>query len=265
MDKLKQFANLNSLVSYLDKESEKLEEYQKWASSSESKPKWHGSKTYDEARQWVLTGNEKLAKELRGCEKLDINAPVQQTTKRMVTSVAGFMPHVPNYLAGIPNNMIFMQQKKIAKRVLNVYYGVNTAYNVSTSEIAKVSARVMSCVMSLERAGYRINLYAVNCAEIGDDYVGFAVKIKDCDQHIDILKMAMPMLSSAWNRRIAFRFREVSGYQSMGASVYGNQLRSFLKRNNIQFDVALSFYDAQGVRTVKELENLFKQSSNKIN
>lgn len=266
-DFFKEFRNINEFVSYLDTFGPPTaKDESNWTYD----PEWHGSVDYADARQRVLTGDGELAKKLRGSENLDIRVPSTGTRRKMQAAVVGFMPHVPNAIAGIPTSMITVREQKISKKVISVYYGVNTSGSVSAENITKVSARVMSCIMSLERKGYRVNLYAVNCANTSDcssyKYVCFTVKIKDSGQHMDVLKMAMPMISPAWNRRMAFRLRELNGVgHGMGRSVYGDKLREFLDEHHVKYDVALSYYDAENVKTVEGLEKLFIESTKKIN
>lgn len=260
----KQFGSISDMFKYLDSFGA-VEESS--IAGSLTSPTWYASESYDEARQRCIKGDDNLAKMLRGSDKLDIHIPSTGTRKRMMTGVAGFAPHVPNFLAGVPNNMIFVKEQKVQKKVITVMYGCNTLGSVDADQIAKVSARVLSCVMSMERKGYRINLYAVNAAEENGVRSGFSVKIKDSGQHIDVLKCAFPLLSAAWNRRFAFRYREVSSNFSrrMGASMYGDELRSFLDKYNVKYDIAINYYDAANVKTVEELEKLFVEASNKLN
>lgn len=227
-------------------------------------PIWYGSASYDEAVARITKGDDDLAKKLKGSEKLDIHVPSTGVRKKIVTRVAGFAPHVPNFLAGVPNNMLWCEEQKVNKKVITVIYGCNTWSSSSASEIARVSARVVSCIMSLERKGYRVQLYASNCATNGQRKCGFITKLKDAGQHIDVLKMAFPLLSASWNRRFGFRYREMCGWHSMGSSMSGNNLRNYLKENNVAYDVALSFYDAENIKTVEELEKLFIDKSSEI-
>jgi len=259
---MKDFTEYNSIFA-LVKDLPKSEN-EKACSNDESDKEWSGSATYDEAVERIVNGDVNLSKIIRGCDKLKFNAPCTGVQKRMVTRVAGFMPHVPNYLAGVPNNMIFCEERKIEKKVLRVFYGCNTRGDVDTSKIAKVSARLLSAIMSLERQGYRIELHATNCAsKYKDKKLGFSVKLKDAGQHLDFVKCAFPLLSSAWNRRLGFRYREIHGWfgYDMGSSMDGDDLRSYLKSNGVKFDVALSFYDLEYVRNNEQLEELLLKAN----
>lgn len=261
MDTLKTFRSIHEMTKYLNETPCK-----KIESNGTYMPEWYGSETYEEAEERIVKGDDKLAQMLRGYDKLNIDVPATGTRKRMVTGVCGFAPHVPNFLAGVPNSMIFCHEQKVAKKVITVIYGCNTRCDAETDEIAKVSARVVSCIMSLERKGYRINLYASNVAERrnGSDSAGFLTLLKSSGQQIDKLKFAFPLLSSSWNRRFGFRFREICGWGDMGSSLSGTKLRAFLDRNNVKYDVALSFYDAQKIKNVDELEKMFVNNINKL-
>lgn len=259
MDTLKIFRSIHEMTKYLrETPCNKIE------SNETYMPEWYGSTSYEDAERRCLNGDDTLAENLRGYDRLRIDVPATGTRKKMITSVCGFMPHVPNALAGVPNNMIFCREQKVAKKVITVIYGCNTRQDVTTEEIAMVSARVVSCIMSLERKGYRVNLYASNVAEKGKKVAGFLTLLKSSGQQIDRLKLAFPLLSSAWNRRFGFRFREICGWYTMGSSLNGRDLRSFLDRNGVKYDIALSFYDAAKIQTVQELEKMFVSNIKKF-
>lgn len=240
------------------------------SSQSTSDPEWRGYDSYKQAREMILKGDANLAKKLRGTEKLDINIPCTGTKKKMCTGVAGFMPHVPNFLAGVPNNMIWVQEKKVSQPVITVVYNIGCLGNSSGDLVLQVSARIMSAIMSAERKGYRINLYVASAQTQGSQCCGLVCKIKDSDQHIDTLKMAVPMISPAMNRRFGFRFREtmkglshgwVDGY---GSSMGTYETQQFLNRQNFKYDVCLAFESVKHIKNVEELEKIFIESTRTI-
>lgn len=253
------YNSIDAMVRHLDTISGRSE------SNATYDPEWYGSATYDEAKARILKGDDELAKKLKGTERLDIQMPSTGIKKRIVTRVAGFAPHVPNFLAGVPNNMLWVEERKISKKVLTVVYGCNTRYEASVGQIAKVSARVVSAIMSLERKGYRVQLYASNVAESGSSKCGFVVKLKDAGQHIDVLKLAFPLLSASWNRRFGFRYREMCEWHGMGSSLNGYDLRRYLDDKKFKYDVALSYYDAKDIKNVEQLEKMFVENAKKIN
>lgn len=266
----KQFNSINELIRTLDA-AKTSSGWGRCLSQSTDDPDHDGYDSYEEARSMILRGDNELAKQLRGTEKLNINIPVTGTRRKMCTRVAGFAPHVPNYIAGVPNNMLWVEEKKARSPVLTIVYNIGCLAGSSGSLVTKVSARIMSAIMSAERKGYRINLFVASAQHESNEDAGFICKIKDAGQHIDTLKMALPMISPAMNRRFGFRFREtlegisVSSWRyRYGASVETDKLENWLKHHGFKYDVALAFESVKYISSVEELEKIFVDAANKI-
>lgn len=268
-DFFKRFENVTSLVTYLD-EAQVQPNFLYHQASKSSDASFYGYDSYEQAREMMLNGDRELAKKLRGTAKLDINVPATATKKRMVTRVVGFMPHVPNFLAGVPNNMVWLEEKKVTEPVITIVYNIGCLGTSSSDTVTKVSARIMSAVMSAERKGYRINLYVASAQKHGSQCCGLVCKVKDSGQHIDTLKMAVPMISPAMNRRFGFRFREtMPGLSSGWVGGYGSSMgtydfQAFLNRQNFKYDIAIAFESVKHIKTQEELEQMFIDASKKI-
>ena len=268
----KQFNSINELIRTLDN-AKTSKGWGNCLSQYRDDPDEYGYNSYEEARDMILKGDNDLAKQLRGTENLDINIPVTGTRRKMCTRVAGFAPHVPNYIVGVPNDMLWVEEKKASSPVLTIVYNIACLGSSSGSLVTKVSARIMSAIMSAERKGYRINLFVASAQHESDsnEDAGFICKIKDAGQHIDTLKMAVPMISPAMNRRFGFRFREtlegLSVYDwryGYGASMKTGQLENWLKHHGFKYDVALAFESVKYISSVEELEKIFVDAANKI-
>lgn len=269
---LKQFNSINELIRTLDN-AKTSEGRVVCESKNTDDPDFYGYASYEEARSMILRGDNELAKQLRGTEKLNINIPVTGTRRKMCTRVAGFAPHVPNYIVGVPNDMLWVEEKKAKSPVLTIVYNIGCLSGSSGSLVTKVSARIMAAIMSAERKGYRINLFVASAQheDCSNEDAGFICKIKDAGQHIDTLKMAVPMISPAMNRRFGFRFREtlegLSVYKwryGYGASMSTSQLEKWLKHHGFKYDVAISFESVKNISSVEELEKIFVDAANKI-
>lgn len=266
------FPSINHLIDYLDA-AQVSKDWGYESSQTTTDPEEAGYNSYQEAREMVLHGDNTLAKKLRGTEKLNINIPVTGTRRKMCTRVAGFAPHVPNYIVGVPNNMLWVEEKKAKSPVLTIVYNIGCLSGSKGSLVTAVSARIMSAIMSAERKGYRINLFVASAQHerCSNEDAGFICKIKDAGQHIDTLKMAVPMISPAMNRRFGFRYRETldginvrcwrDGY---GSSMTTSQLEDWLTHHNFKFDVAIAFESVKNISTVDELEKLFVNAANRI-
>lgn len=268
----KQFNSINELIRTLDN----AKTSEGWGSCSSQRtddPENDGYDSYEEARSMILRGDNELAKQLRGTEKLNINIPVTGMRRKICTRVAGFAPHVPNYIVGMPNDMLWVEEKKAQSPVLTIVYNIGCLAGSSGSLVTKVSARIMSAIMSAERKGYRINLFIASAQHESDcnEDAGFICKIKDAGQHIDTIKMALPMISPAMNRRFGFRFRETlegisvcSWRYGYGESMSASQLENWLKHHGFKYDVALAFESVKYISSVEELEKIFVDAANKI-
>ena len=268
----KQFNSINELIRTLDA-AQTSSGWGSCESHDTSDPEHYGYNSYEEARSMILRGDNELARQLRGTEKLNINIPVTGMRRKICTRVAGFAPHVPNYIVGVPNDMLWVEEKKAKSPVLTIVYNIGCLAGSSGSLVTKVSARIMSAIMSAERKGYRINLFVASAQHESDsnEDAGFICKIKDAGQHIDTLKMALPMISPAMNRRFGFRFREtlegLSVYDwryGYGASMETSQLENWLKHHGFKYDVALAFESVKYISSVEELEKIFVDAANKI-
>lgn len=268
-DFFKRFESVTALVTYLDN-AQVTETFRGHEHSKSSDASFYGYDSYEQARERILNGDSQLAKRLRGTAKLDINVPSTATRKKMVTRVVGFMPHVPNFLAGVPNNMVFVEEKKIQEPVITIIYNIGCLGSSSCEQVTIVSARIMSAIMSAERKGYRINLYAASAQTQGSQACGLICKIKDSGQHIDTLKMAVPMISPAMNRRFGFRFRETmnglsSGWRcGYGSSMDSYEFRAFLDRQNFKYDIAIAYESVKSIRNQEELERMFIDAAKAI-
>lgn len=269
----KRFENINLLVSYLDN----AKVSSAWRGEDEESQStgnagWYGYDTYEESRDKLLHGDKELQQRLRGSEKLDMNIPCTGTRKQMCTGVVGFMPHVPNFLAGVPNDMIFVREKQVKQKTITIVYNIACLGDSSGEEVTCASARIMSAIMSVERQGYRCNLFVASSQRQKQcgQRCGFVVKIKDSGQHIDTLKMALPMISPAMNRRFGFRFREtmegLSKYwvDSYGSSMTQSELKQYLNDVGFKYDVALAYESVKAIQNVEELEQMFIDGANQI-
>lgn len=87
---------------------------------------------------------------------------------------------------------------------------------------------------------------------------------------MDTLKMALPMISPAMNRRFGFRYREtVEGLTSSwiggyGRSLKGDDFNDFLDKNLVKYDIAIAFMDIMKLSSVEELEKFFEKKAAEI-
>ena len=129
--------------------------------------------------------------------------------RRQVNSVVGYTPNVPNYLRGIPVSMIGqIRQRFQSSKVVSVVYNFTVNSGVSQDSITKESAKLLSVITSMERAGYRAGLSVMFSATKGAERYNIIIKVKDPGQYMDVRKLAYIFVNPSFLRRHCFRAEE---------------------------------------------------------
>ena len=183
----------------------------------------------------------------RVADKISVKGTGTRQKRRVKASMVGCVPHIGNYLAGDPNNMINIVKERISSsKVVNILYNPTVAWHVSANDIIEAGVKILSKIKAMESQGYRVNLYTLDiCANRSrTEYVACAIRIKASDQYTDPMKLAYPLVNPSFTRRHGFKFIEtesritdrcfVSGY---GAPITNeDQVRDMLKGQAIKVD-----------------------------
>ena len=201
---------------------------------------------------------DKLNEALR---KIKAQGKGNETRNKLYNSPCGFMPIVPKVLAGDPQNMLAIRKERYnSTKVLNVAYNVAVDCTRTTEDLIKTAAKVANVIASLEKNGYRVNLYAYSCGrDFEYNYYSLLVKIKDSGKYLDTLRIAYPLINPSFLRRHIFAFLErlngyglYSGYSEV---LNDNTAKSYLPINASY----LSFYNCKG-KTEQEITKMIENA-----
>ena len=172
--------------------------------------------SYEEANNLFLYGDKKNADKLdEALRKIKAQGKGNETRNKLYNSPCGFMPIVPKVLAGDHQNMLAIRKERYkSTKVLNIAYNTMVSWSISTEEIIETAAKVANVIASLEKNGYRVNLYAFSCG-IGKRNTAFSllVKIKDSGKYLDTLRIAYPLINPSFLRRHILAYLErIKGY-----------------------------------------------------
>ena len=199
-------------------------------SETASYEKWSGTATYKEADDLLLYGCKSLQKKIEDAGVAKMRAKLNSFTARrkVFSTVVGFAPNVPAFLAGTPNSMINLRQVKVRQRVLNFMYNTTVSWTVSAEDIVKAAANVVSAIMIIEAGGVRVNLWAGEAFKQDDcPDILWMVKVKDSGQRMDTMKMAYPIAHPSMLRRHWFRLLETTeGVPSDYTRGYGTVIKT---------------------------------------
>lgn len=161
---------------------------------------WCDTNSYNEARINMIDG--------KIYDGLDIDVEHYRTKGSGIKSinrldVVGHSVVVPLYLQGIPNCMI-NSKRVINNKIINVFYSPQAPCGVSQDRLISGATKLFKKVIALERDGYRVNLYVIECQE----NFGYCIKLKTDRETLNIKKLCFPIISSSMLRRIGFKIKE---------------------------------------------------------
>ena len=178
---------------------------------SKSNTEFTGTESFEEAQNLLKCGDkvnaDKIAATIR---KIKAQGKGNETRNKLYNSPCGFMPIVPKVLAGDPQNMLAIRKERYnSTKVINVAYNVAVSCCITVNELTETAAKVANVIASLEKNGYRVNLYAYACGrDLKDNYYSLLVKIKDSGKYLDTLRIAYPLVNPSFYRRHVFGYME---------------------------------------------------------
>ena len=163
------FENISSLYKFINetprRENARIE-------SEENDEYFSGTSSLDEAYNLLLGGDEKLFEKFKSLDKISIDKLLGNVINRPkeINDIVGFQANVPQYLLGIPTNMINQEPKRVSQKVLNIILNIAVSCGVDKDEIQKVGNLYIQVLDLLEKAEYRVNLYVMQASESCSNY-----------------------------------------------------------------------------------------------
>lgn len=230
---------------------------------------WYGTHTWEEANELLLGGDPKSAEMIR--KSGQIKTPKRTNRNRPIPSanVYGYMPHIPNFVAGIPTDMITQRNIIQKQKVITIIVVGNVTSGWSGKSLAETNAKIVTAIRMIEAGGVRVSLkmlYASVSRE-GDEEIGALIKIKDAGRYLEIEKMAYAMVNPAFFRRHFFRFKEtrpeltrsswIGGY---GVPMSKTRCEEMLKNENIKWHYLCKVETLQS-HTPEQIKEMFEQGN----
>lgn len=194
------FNSIHELIERLDN-APKIENRETESERNDGNSSWCDTNSFKQACENMTNG--KSYDEL-GDSVSDYKTNGSKEKQEQRLSVVGYNVVVPLYLQGVPNCMV-TSKHVINNKIITIIYSCAVPWSVSTSEIMKTTTELMKDIISLEKKGYRVNLYIM---ESNDDKVGFMLKLKTDRETLNLKKLCFPLISPSMQRRIAFRIKE---------------------------------------------------------
>ena len=185
--------------------------YKDILSSEKATKTFAGTESYEEAENLLLYGDKSIAAKLVECNGKRMNEAKKST---IYNSPVGFVPNIPNYLSGRPDNMFSVKTQTYKScKVLNVCVNSAVSFDVKTKDIIAFNQKLLNVVYTLEKRGYRLNLYVGVVAEFSkSNNIGACfIKVKDSGKLLNVTNVAYPLCNASFLRRHFFKWVETNG------------------------------------------------------
>lgn len=175
-----------------------------------------GTNNIEEATKLLLEGDRQNAdKVLQSVMAIKRQVGKETKRQRVGTGVVGFAPNVPNFLAGVPRNMITATPSKRKDKIINLVYNIGAGCTIEKETLQQAVINLAGAIVALEAGGARVQVFA-NWTVYetkrggGKHFTSLFVKIKSAAQPLDVLKMVYPLGHPSMLRRHAFRWMEIT-------------------------------------------------------
>lgn len=210
-DNVSYFDTIDEYINYLEVCENK---HDCW-SSKEGSYDFCGTHSFKEAIDLCKYGDEDLINYIKSLEDVDKDNLefVDKNRKNYTNEFVGFTPNVPNYVLGVPKDMIHDNSIKIKSKIINIFINLSASCYVNKEDIKKQAVNFVKAIDGLEKKGYRCNVYVGNMASkysswSGKEYYAIIVKIKGDREPLNLAKMAFPLCHPSMLRRLGFRWIE---------------------------------------------------------
>lgn len=225
---------------------------------------WSGE-TPEDAMKKLSNGDAVAAAKIKAQGEI-LNEAQGGTMPKIEIGVYGCIPSVPNYLRGVPANMMRVVREPRRNPVIDIYVENSIYDGINVDKVAQKAAILANVIYATELAGVRVNLYAVNTA---DDHhttnkkYAMVVKIKDADAPLNLLNMAFAVCNKAMHRNIFFAWLErhaknrVCGY---GRPMRGNEISPTFGIDGIVLSIRDMVDNCLGIKEVENKINEYLKS-----
>lgn len=221
--------------------------------TGEYREKFTGTKSFEEADSLLKNGD------LETVKKMDAKARNIKQAKGVKNTITrgpvGFVPNIPAYLSGNPNNMFSVRSQSYkSTKVINFVINSTISYDIDGEDLATFGVRLLNIVVQLEAKGYRLNVFKSDISQYKDSGKNkgvLLVKIKDSGKPLNLTRVAYPLANPSFYRRHVFNWIEKSGNTrstGYGAVLPSSSCKSILAKHFAKFvyiDTAESYSDSE--------------------
>lgn len=180
-------------------------------SSRSGSENFTGTRNYEEALELLKNGYDKPLEKIKSGVARDLKISQSRPRRTPQNAVVGFIPNVPNYLLGIPEQMITIHQTPEKVKAISIAYFIGNNCGTGADELEDAGIKILNVINRLELSGIRVNLDVVMmCTHEGQEWQIASVNVKGYREQLDIKKLCFPIANPSMFRRFGFAWLERS-------------------------------------------------------
>lgn len=201
-----------------------------------------GVSSIQEAQKLLAFGDAKSAEKIKAVG--EIVQPAMERKPLLHTAVVGCLPHIPNYLRGVPNSMLQIKSNARKKPIINIFVECTIYDGIDEIKLAKECAFLADTITAIELTGYRVALYAVCGCENSTNKAGICVTIKEADAPLNLLNISFPLTNKAFCRAIFLRWIDTNvktalntAFSNYGRPIDTKSMKEFFNMDGLFFSM----------------------------
>ena len=198
-----------------------------------------GTKSWSEALDLLENGYDKPLEKIKNELAKDLKVSENRPRRRPINAVVGYVPNVPNYLLGIPEQMIRIHQTPNKVKAITINYAITNNCGTEAKDLERGGIAMLNVVNRLELSGIRVNLnVVVQCTKHDKEWQVCSINLKNYREQLDIKKICFPLAHPSMFRRMGFAWLERSTNMNSDFSWgYGHSISSRNDEETIQKEV----------------------------
>lgn len=170
-----------------------------------------GTRNYEEALDLLKNGYEKPLEKIKNAVAKDLKISQSRPRRTPQNAVVGFIPNVPNYLLGIPEQMITIHQTPEKVKAISISYYIGNNCGTRAKDLEDAGIKILNVINRLELSGIRVNLDIIAmCSKTSGEWQIASVNVKGYREQLDIKKLCFPLAHPSMFRRFGFAWLERS-------------------------------------------------------
>lgn len=215
----KHYASLPALQRYIDA-TPRLWSYRESVNASPS-ARWDLHTNYEGALKLARDGWQEGARRLAsGLASL----PAIQTMPETAYAMAGYLPEVGRYCAGMPDNMITWNEDQGAKPVITLGVAISANCGTDANAMSNYGLAIARYTDELEARGYRVEISAAMVCHIDGTRVVHSWTVKEAGDAMNLADVAFSIGHPAAFRRLCFALIERTPVRECGSYGYPKDL-----------------------------------------